>query len=697
MRRLAGVGLFLILLLGLGLSGCGGRGRSSSSGGVGPPANVVLIPSSLSLEVGAVTQVVVNATDSAGHPVFTFTPTFNSSNAAVVTVSHNGLVCAGTWDSLTTPVVCTPAVAAGTSNLTATVGGITSNIVVASVHLHVDSITLSPASVDCKSQNATQIFTATAFHGGADITSTVGTFSWISSDTSVATIDVAGPATTPVLTAFQASVKAKNPGLANISASISGTNSVAAPFITCSPATISIHVQNLPDTSFSMATAATKQLAADVVDTTGATITGLTLTWTSSQPAIASVSTSGLVTGVAPGSSVITASCTPSSCNPGVNQAVYSNPVTATITGTSSTTTAYATTTAAPASGGHSDLVPISTSTNTAGTAIALPTDAAINSLLMNPAGTRAFLGSSKGLVVVDVTANTVLATVSNALGTALAVSPSGQFIVSSDIGASKVYVYDSVNNVVTTMNIAGATRAAFTTDSFKAYIVAGSTLYQYSPSLTLRTIPMTAAANDVAVNSSGQFAYTAGGEAASVAARSTCRNDSTWAPEDSVATGATADLIASVATGELLEVEGGTSQIGKVAPTISAPAGGTSCPPGVSDSLTTSDWTGLGIASFAARQIIVTSDGSKAFVTSDQASILVFNVAGATTNVIPLAGGGTQSFTGGVTLDGKNLYVGVGGVNAVHRIDTTAASATADVQQISVSFVPDLVAVRPH
>ncbi|MDP9263021.1 MAG: Ig-like domain-containing protein [Acidobacteriota bacterium] len=694
MRRLAGVGLFLILLLSLGLSGCGGGSGSSSSGGVGPTANVVLIPAGLSLEVGAVTQVVVNATDSAGHPVFTSTPIFTSSNTAVITVSNAGLVCAGTWDSLTTPVVCTPAAAGGTSNLTATVGGITSNIVVVSVHLHVDSITLSPASVDCKSQNATQIFTATAFNGGVNITSTVGTFTWLSSDTTVATIDVAGPATTPVLAANQAQIKAAHSGLTNISASISGTNSVAAPFITCSPATISIHVQSLPDTSFSIATGATKQLVADVVDTLGVTITGLTLTWTSSQPAIASVSTAGLVTGVAPGVSVITASCTPSSCNPGVNQSVYSNPVTATITGTAATTTAYATTTTAPASGGHSDLIPISTSTNTAGTAIALPTDAAINSLLMNPAGTRAFLGSSKGLVVVDVTANTVLATVSNALGKALAISPNGQFIVSSDIGASKVYVYDSVNNLVTTLNIAGATHAAFTTDSFKAYIVAGSTLYQYSPSLTLRTIPMTAAANDVAVNSSGQFAYTAGGEAASVAARSTCRNDSTWAPEDSVATGATPDLIAPVATGELLAVEGASSEIDKITPTISAPTAGTSCPPGLGDALATANF---GVGAFTARQLIVTSDGSKAFVTSNQASILLFNVAGATTNVIPLAGGGTQSFTGGVTLDGKNLYVGVGGVNAVHRIDTTVAPATADVQQIPVSFVPDLVAVRPH
>ncbi|HEV2022174.1 MAG TPA: hypothetical protein VGQ94_06560, partial [Terriglobales bacterium] len=260
MRRLACVGLFLILVLSLGLSGCGGSKSSPTS--TAKAASVALLPTSLSMEVGGVSQVVITVKDAAGNLLFTSTPTFSSSNTAVGTVANGGQVCAGTWDSLTIPVVCTPAVAAGTSNLTATVGGITSNTVVLSTHLHVDNITLSPASVDCKSQNATQIFTATAFNSGVDITATVGTFSWLSSDSTVATIDVAGPATTPVLTANQASIKAKNSGLANISASISGTNSVAAPFITCSPATISIHVQSLPDTSFSIATGATKQLAA---------------------------------------------------------------------------------------------------------------------------------------------------------------------------------------------------------------------------------------------------------------------------------------------------------------------------------------------------------------------------------------------------------------------------------------------------
>jgi hypothetical protein len=644
------------------------------------------------MERGAVTQVAAQVKDAAGKIIFTVTPTFSSSNTTKVTVSNSGLVCAGTWDSLTAPVVCTPAASAGTSNLTATAGSVTSNIVVVSVHDHVDNITLSPASVNCDSQNVTQIFTATAFSSGIDITSTVGTFSWGSSNDAVATIDVAGPATTPVLTANQAQIKAKSPGLTNIAATISGTNSIAAPFITCSPATISAHVQSLPDTSFSIATGANKQLVADVVDTLGVTITGLTLTWTSSQPAIATVSSGAAVTGVAPGVAVVTASCTPPNCNPGVSQVIYSNPVTATITGAATTTTVYATTTTAPASGGHTDLIPISTSSNTAGTAIALPTDATINSLLINTAGSRAFLGSSKGLVVVDVTNNTVLATISNSLGKALTVSPNGQFVVSSDTGTSKVYVFDLANNLVTTLSIAGATHASFTSDSFKAYIVAGSTLYQYSPALTLRTIPMTAAANDVAVNSSGQFAYTAGGEASSVAARSTCRNDSTWAPEDVVGTTATPDLIASASTGDLLAAEGSTSTMDKITPTITAPGVG-SCPPTLVDALAAANWNGgcCAIASFTPRQIIVTPDGAKAYVTSDQTVLLGYNVAANTTFSVAI--GGASTFTGGALIDSTKVYVG-GSDNKVHVIDVAGGTESATV---TLTITPHLVAVRPH
>jgi hypothetical protein len=91
-------------------------------------------------------------------------------------------------------------------------------------------------------------------------------------------------------------------------------------------------------------------------------------------------------------------------------------------------------------------------------------------------------------------------------------------------------------------------------------------------------------------------------------------------------------------------------------------------------------------------RQIIVLPNSSQAYVTTD-AGLLAFTLAaGAATPISPTPLFAAAAFTGGATLDSKSVYVGATD-NAVHRIDTTTG---ADVQQIPLSFTPDLVAVRP-
>lgn len=57
-----------------------------------------------------------------------------------------------------------------------------------------------------------------------------------------------------------------------------------------------------------LASGKTVQLTATPRDAAGAVVSGLELTWTASNPAVASVSAAGLVTGLAAGTSVITAS-----------------------------------------------------------------------------------------------------------------------------------------------------------------------------------------------------------------------------------------------------------------------------------------------------------------------------------------------------------------------------------------------------
>lgn len=98
--------------------------------------------------------------------------------------------------------------------------------------------------------------------------------------------------------------------------------------------------------------------------------------------------------------------------------------------------------------------------------------------------------------------------------------------------------------------------------------------------------------------------------------------------------------------------------------------------------------------------QIAIASDDSNAFVTgysggSDATGVPFYHLADGTTGTITLSAAGPL-FSGGLTQDAHSLYVGVGGASpAVHRIDLTA-SGTPDANQISVSFNPRIVVVRP-
>jgi len=67
----------------------------------------------------------------------------------------------------------------------------------------------------------------------------------------------------------------------------------------------------------------------------------------------------------------------------------------------------------------------------------------------------------------------------------------------------------------------------------------------------------------------------------------------------------------------------------------------------------------------------------------------------------IPLAVGGTQALSGGMTPDGNTAWVGVAGTNTVDKIDLVAGT---DAKQVATSFKksdssaapPDIVAIRP-
>lgn len=660
--------LTFFVTLTLIISGCGG-GNSAST--VGAPTAVTLTPASLSLDFGQVSGVSAAVTDANGNQVLTATTTFQSSNTALVSVAASGLVCAGTWDSLTTPVVCTPATTAGTANITATAAGITSSPVVVSVHSRIASLTISAPAVACTSDAQTRQFSVIAKNSaGVDITSTAGTPAWIITNTAIATVDANGLAT------------GKQPGVTTIFASLNRVSSLPASFITCPPAAISIATAdaNSP-TSVTLAAAATSQLTATAIDTLGQPMPDIiaALTYSTSQPATATVASTGLVAAVAAGNAGIVASCTPPTCNSGAT-AVYSNLVKVTVSG-SSASTVYVTGTSA------STIIPIDTTTNTAGTAITIPqissAQPVVTSFVFNKAGSKAFVGTTSGIFLFDPTSNALSVPITSLAGTVLAVSPNGVKVIVAQ--SSQLFVVDTVTGVAETLAIAGATAADFATDSSKAFILAGNKLFVYPPANPLTSVTLAAVANDVKFLSQGSVAYLAGGSVSGINVRATC--DLSSRADISVAS-APRFVSASFDSTHVIGVD--TANVYDVSVGLTTGP----CPPTPVSTATT---VGLGAAPAAVNQLLVSPDGTRAFVLSNLSSVLQYNIgSGAVPAAISLPGAAT---TGGTTLDSKALYVGISGTNTVELINTSSSvgvATTAIPVPLGSGVSPDFVVVRP-
>src|SRR3954464_6332181 len=125
----------LILLLVALMTACGGGGSSADSKAAATVTQVNMIPApSISMTPGEFVPLFAQALNANGGQVFTSTITFNSSNSALQIGTKNGqaLLCAGTWDNISNPVVCNPTTTVpDTANITASAGGVTSPTTVA--------------------------------------------------------------------------------------------------------------------------------------------------------------------------------------------------------------------------------------------------------------------------------------------------------------------------------------------------------------------------------------------------------------------------------------------------------------------------------------------------------------------------------------------------------------------------------------
>ncbi len=150
------------------------------------------------------------------------------------------------------------------------------------------SITVSPTSASTVvGGNAT--FTATAVDsGGSQVTVT---FLWASSAPTVATISSNGVAS------------ALTPGTTQITASASGVASSAVN-LTVTPPVASVVVS---PRSATIAVNGTQQFTAMAQDSSGNPLPGTSIAWFCSNAAVATINSSGLVTGISPGTVTIMA------------------------------------------------------------------------------------------------------------------------------------------------------------------------------------------------------------------------------------------------------------------------------------------------------------------------------------------------------------------------------------------------------
>jgi len=254
----------------------GKSGTASVTVALVPVASVTVSPASGSIVVGGTIQLMATTKDSAGNTLTGRSITWASSNTSTATVSATGLVTG---------------VAAGAATITATSEGksATATVTVAVALVPVASVTVSPATASLFVGATKQLSATTKDSAGNVLTGRA--IAWSSSNTTAATVISSGLVT------------GKATGSATITATSegkSGTASITVALVPVASVTVS-------PASGSIAVGGTVQLTATTKDSAGNVLTGRAITWSSGNLAAATVSASGLVTGVAAGMATITA------------------------------------------------------------------------------------------------------------------------------------------------------------------------------------------------------------------------------------------------------------------------------------------------------------------------------------------------------------------------------------------------------
>ena len=656
--------------------GCSGTGTATNNTDV---SKIVMTPNTVSMNIGQVTKITGVPENSSGAAVVADV-SYTSSNPAQMPISPSGYICAGTWDANYITCTALPGkTGVGQATITATSGSVTASSLAYS-HLQVDQISVN-APIGCDSVGATPTYSATAYNTTApgcsvaipcDVTSTVGPISFFSTDFTVMSTST----TTGLLTANE-------PGATSIYANVAGLNSVPQKALVCPVVSIQVHDAASSNATFNLAPTNTQTIVADVIDSNGVSIRPA-LTWSSNPAGVASVTlgtstttNSAVVTANTAGTATVTATCATPNCNRNINPQYQQNTVTVNVSGTTSTTV-YA------ASTKSLTLLPISTSNNTAGTAISLPY--VPNSIASDSAGTKVFLGSSTGIMIVNV-ASAAVTVSANAVGKIIATSTDGNYLLVSDSTNGNVYLFATSNGTVLVTQALTASSGAFTPDGQSvSFLSPGNQLFYYTifPTSNVATLPFAPTALDV--SSQGGMTYVTSSAFGAIDVRATC-NQSDW------------QTLAATAPTLVSHLPNGNGAVVADSPAIDVVTTGAipnGCPPTPQSTVNTYN---LGFGTFTANQMFVSPDSSRAWILSDLPKLIGLNLSTLTPFSIALANNAVP-LSGGIMIDGSFVYVG-GSDSNVHAINVSNGTDSAQVapglkDPGGNAVTPDLVLVLP-
>ena len=246
--------------------------------------SVAVSPSSASLAVGATTALQAIVKDAQGNVMSEQTVAWSTTNAATAAVNSSGVVSGVAAGSAT--IAAAAGEASGTATITVTEAPPPPPVVT--------TVTVSPPSASI-AVGATTTLSASVRDADGNVMSGQ-TVTWSTSNAATATVNSSG-----VVSGVAA-------GSVTITAASSGKTGTATITVTAAPPPPQVVTTvTVSPPSASIVAGATTTLSATVRDAQGNVMTGQTISWSTSNPAAATVNGNGVVTGVAAGSATITA------------------------------------------------------------------------------------------------------------------------------------------------------------------------------------------------------------------------------------------------------------------------------------------------------------------------------------------------------------------------------------------------------